>query len=64
MRGMKPNWTPYFAVDDCDAAAKSAQAAGGSVHMPPTEIPNVGRISLLADPQGASFYVIRLARQA
>lgn len=54
-----PHWLAYFAVDDTDAAVASAEALGGSVMMPPMDIP-VGRFSMLADPQGATFGVIRL----
>lgn len=54
-------WLPYFAVDDCDASAARAESLGGRVLLPPTDIPDVGRFSVLFDPQGAAFAVIRLA---
>lgn len=38
--------------------AEAAPAFYGKVHMPPTDIPNVGRFALVADPQGALFYVM------
>ena len=56
---MKPCWLGYIGVDDVDAAVEQAKPAGASVHMPPTDIPGVGRFALLADPQGAPFYVMR-----
>jgi predicted enzyme related to lactoylglutathione lyase len=41
-----------------DATARKAEELGGKVLMPPTDIPNVGRFSVLADPQGVMFSVI------
>lgn len=58
--GVPPNWMPYFAVDDCEGIVDRAQKAGAKVYMPPTDIPNAGRFSVLADPQGAVFAVIKL----
>jgi len=49
------HWTPYFQVSDCDASAAKARALGAEVGVPPTDIPNVGRFAMLADPQGAKF---------
>ena len=54
------HWLPYFAVDDCDAAAARAESLGGRLLMPAMDIPNVGRFAVLFDPQGAAFAVIRL----
>jgi uncharacterized protein len=57
-----PHWTPYFAVEDVDAAAAKVQELGGQAHVPPTDIPNVGRFAMLADPQGAKFAIYKPAR--
>ncbi len=54
-----PNWMVYFAVDDCDAAAKRAAANGGEVMVPPTDIPPWGRFSVIKDPQGAMVSLIK-----
>ena len=51
--GPTSRWVAYVTVDDVDAAAVRAAAAGGTVRIPPTPIPNVGRFAELADPQGA-----------
>ena len=59
MKGMPSNWIPYFAVEDTDGTAKKAQSGGGQVGVPPTDIPNAGRFSVLADPQGARFAIIQ-----
>lgn len=55
-----PNWLTYFAVDDCDATAGKAQKLGGGAIVPPTDIEKTGRFSVLRDPQGAVFAVIKL----
>lgn len=61
-REVPPHWLVYFAVDDTDAALEKAKELGGSVRMPPMDVP-VGRFSVLSDPRGATFAVIRLADQ-
>ena len=53
-----PHWAVYFSVDDVDSYVTRATAIGGSIHVPPTDIPSVGRFSLLMDPTGATFYVL------
>ena len=50
-----PHWAVYFQVADVDAAFAAVTAAGGGVNLPPTDIPTVGRIAAVRDPQGASF---------
>ncbi|MBI2214827.1 MAG: VOC family protein [Acidobacteria bacterium] len=50
-----PSWMPYFMVDDCDATTAKAQSAGGQACVEPCDLPNVGRFSVLVDPQGAVF---------
>lgn len=62
--GPAARWFFYVAVDDVDAAVAQAQAAGGAVHMPPFEVPGVGRLAFLADPQGALFYLMRRSDDA
>ncbi|MFF2329509.1 MULTISPECIES: VOC family protein [unclassified Streptomyces] len=53
------NWLPYFAVTDVDAAAATAQGAGGELLMPPTSIADGPRIAVVRDPQGAVFGIHR-----
>ena len=54
------NWLPYICVADCDAAAAKATKLGAkSIMMPPTDIPNVGRFSVIIDPVGAAIAVIK-----
>lgn len=55
----KARWIPYFAVEDADVIATSVKESGGSVLMPPADVPDVGRIAWLADPFGAPFAVLK-----
>ena len=57
--GAKPGWIGYLGVDDVDAAVDRLQALGGAVHMQATDAPGVGRMAMVADPQGVPFYVMR-----
>jgi uncharacterized protein len=61
---MPPNWGIYFVSEDVDTVAKKTKAAGGSAYMEPEDMPEVGRISVLADPQGAAFGVLQPAPQS
>ena len=57
--GARPGWLGYIGVDDVDATVAGVEGDGGAVLMPAFDIPGVGRVALLADPQGAPFYVMR-----
>ena len=59
--GAKPGWIGYIGVDDVDATAGRVTKAGGRIHVPPTEIPNVGRFATVADPQGTAFCLFKPA---
>jgi predicted enzyme related to lactoylglutathione lyase len=56
--GALPVWLGYISVDDADGAVARIAAAGGKVQVPPTDIPNVGRFAMVADPQGIPIYVL------
>jgi predicted enzyme related to lactoylglutathione lyase len=53
------HWTVYFDVVDCDAACAKIQELGGTVRVPPTDIPT-GRFAVAADQHGASFSIIKM----
>src|SRR6476659_806367 len=57
--GARPTWLGYVGVDDTDAAVASIEQAGGKALMPAFDIPGVGRVAMVADPQGAPFYVMK-----
>ena len=61
--GMTTSWRPYFEVADCDAVAAKTAEHGGTVAMPPQDVPEVGRMAWLADPAGAAFSVITSVAQ-
>lgn len=47
-------WMSYIAVDDVDARAKAALAAGAELMRPIFDVKGVGRIAILTEPGGAS----------
>jgi uncharacterized protein len=55
--GLPPYWSVYVEVDNVDARARRAEELGGTVALPPFDIPNVGRACVVLDPEGASFYL-------
>jgi predicted enzyme related to lactoylglutathione lyase len=52
-------WLPYVSVTDCDATAERAKALGAQPLVPPKDIPDVGRFTVLMDPTGAVIAAIR-----
>jgi predicted enzyme related to lactoylglutathione lyase len=54
-KGMPDGWMPYLAVDDVDARAKKAVAAGARMMKPAFDVPGVGRIVILMEPGGAGI---------
>jgi predicted enzyme related to lactoylglutathione lyase len=56
--GGRPVWLGYIYVPDVDSTVASVEAVGGKTLMPAFDIPDIGRIALLADAQGAPFYVM------
>ena len=58
--GVPPHWMVYVTVADCDERAAKAQELGASICVPPTNIPNVGRFSVISDAQGATFSIIQM----
>ena len=57
--GAMPCWMGYIGVDDVDAAVDQIRRLGGAVRVPPTTIPNVSRFSVVADPQMATFVLVK-----
>ncbi len=53
------HWMPYAAVENVDAAATKVRELGGSVCVPPTDIPQTGRFAVVGDPQGAFFSLFK-----
>jgi len=57
--GVPPHWGAYITVDDADAVASKVTAQGGTLVVPPMDIPDVGRFVMFADAQGASVSAIK-----
>ncbi len=56
--GARPTWLAYLSTPDVDACVRAVGADGGSVRMPATDMPGIGRIAMIADPQGAPIYLM------
>jgi uncharacterized protein len=54
-----PHWGTYFSVNDADEAARTAESLGGTLFVPPMDIPEIGRFCGIISPQGVRFYVIK-----
>ena len=48
-------WLSYIAIEDIDASTAKVTELGGKVMVPPTEIPGMGRFSVVADNGGSVF---------
>jgi uncharacterized protein len=59
MPGIPNHWHVYFAVDDADASAAKIAELGGTILVPPFDVPTVGRIAVAQDPQGGAFSIIK-----
>ena len=59
-QGIPPHWVIYISVADCDERAAKAKELGGSICLPPTDIPKVGRFAVMQDAQGAVFCLIQM----
>jgi predicted enzyme related to lactoylglutathione lyase len=59
--GAPPHWLGHIGVEDVDETVSRAEAAGGSILAAPMDIPEVGRMAVIRDPQGAVFSVFSSA---
>ncbi|MDQ3368846.1 MAG: VOC family protein [Myxococcota bacterium] len=50
--GATPYWQANVQVEDIDAAITTVRALGGTIHVA-EDVPTIGRIAVIADPQGA-----------
>src|ERR1700758_1410151 len=57
--GALPKWIGYVGVDNGDAAADQVRRLGGTVHVPPTNVPGISRFSVVADPQQATLVLCK-----
>ena len=54
------HWLAYFAVADIEASTAKAKSLGAMAMVEAMEAGDVGRFSVLGDPQGAVFAIIQL----
>jgi uncharacterized protein len=52
-----PFWAMYVGVPKLEEAAAHIKRLGGKAHTEVIEVPNVGRMQMMMDPQGAAFYI-------
>ncbi len=53
-----PFWAMYIGVPKLEEAAATIKKLGGKAHTEVIQIPDVGRMQMFMDPQGAAFYII------
>jgi uncharacterized protein len=58
-----PHWEIYIQASDCDSIASKAKGMGAKLYLPPKDFENVGRISVIADPQGAVFAIFQAPKK-
>jgi predicted enzyme related to lactoylglutathione lyase len=56
--GAPPHWMSYMSVPDVDATVRKAKSLGANVYVEPETVPEVGRFSVMSDPDGAVFAVM------
>lgn len=61
--GVPPHWLAYFWVDDVDASAAKAKQLGANLYLAPMTVEGVGRMAVIADPQGAVFAIFKSERR-
>ena len=54
-----PHWLGYVTVADVDKTTKTAAEAGGKICLAPLDVPTVGRIAVIQDPQGAALGIFQ-----
>ena len=58
-----PHWLAYFLTSNCDATAAKAKQLGAKFFLEPMTMENVGRMAVVADPQGAVFAIFQPMRK-
>ena len=55
--GVPPAWNSYVTVESADDTAAKAGELGATVHAPPFDVMEAGRMAVIQDPQGAWFLI-------
>ena len=56
-----PFWAMYVGVPKLEEAVAHIKRLGGSELSPVIDVPTVGRMQMMKDPQGAAFYIYQPA---
>ena len=62
--GTPPHWNVYFNVEDVDASVAKAEQLGAKTAVPAMDVPGVGRMAMVGDPQGGMFWLMAAAAAA
>jgi len=57
--GLRPSWTGYIGVNDVDTTVDRVKQLGGAIYVPPRDMANVSRFSVIADPQEATLALLK-----
>ena len=60
-KGVPSHWMGYVTVADVNGLAEKTVSLGGTVLVPPTDIPTVGRFCVIKDPTGAAVALMQWA---
>lgn len=52
-----PHWSTYLSVADVDASLAKCLEFGATIEVPAMDVPTVGRMALIKDPQGAHVWI-------
>lgn len=63
MEGIPSHWLAYITVANSDESVAAAVKLGAEVIVEPKDIPTVGRIAVLKDPNGAVFGVFQMEKK-
>ena len=59
MANVHTHWATYFSVDDVDARIAKCKEMGATVLVEPMDVPTIGRMALISDPQGAAIWLFK-----
>ena len=62
MPGMPTAWLAYVGVEDIHAATEKGVSLGATIVKGPMEIPNIGWMTILGDPTGATIAIFQPAQ--
>jgi predicted enzyme related to lactoylglutathione lyase len=57
--GIPAHWATYISVDDVDARVEKCRQFGATLIGGPFDVPTIGRMALIADPQGATVWIFK-----